>query len=220
MQKGDTKSETETRKYSEQLLGAIKVAKKVITSVSHQALILEVEEAFKNYFADFEIVNLISDIAEQTNLLGLNAPIKAARAGDAGKGFAVVASEVKSLASQTANATNEIATQVQSIQQAVIGAVGANDRVSSVIERMSGVTTGIAAAVEEQSAATQEIARTTATVSGDATEVLGSIAQMTQTSAQSTGKSIGVLWSASDLDETIGGFSRELEEFLSSARTV
>ncbi|MBT5498642.1 MAG: methyl-accepting chemotaxis protein [Alphaproteobacteria bacterium] len=167
-----------------------------------------------------EIVNLISEIAEQTNLLALNATIEAARAGDAGKGFAVVASEVKSLASQTANATDEIATQVQSIQQAVSGAVGAVDRVSSVIERMSGVTTGIAAAVEEQSAATQEIARTTATVSGDATEVLGSIAQMTQTSAQSTGKSIGVLWSASDLDETIGGFSRELEEFLSSARTV
>ena len=81
MQKGDTKSETETRKYSEQLLGAIKAAKKVITSVSHQALILEVEEAFKNYFADFEIVNLISEIAEQTNLLALNATIEAARAG-------------------------------------------------------------------------------------------------------------------------------------------
>lgn len=98
MQKGDTKSETETRKYTEQLLGAIKAAKKVITSVSHQALFLEVEEAFKNYFADFEIVNLISEIAEQTNLLALNATIEAARAGDAGNGFAVCTSEVKSLA--------------------------------------------------------------------------------------------------------------------------
>ncbi len=220
MQKGDTKSETETRKYSEQLLGTNKAAKIVITSVSHQALILEVEEAFKNYFADFEIVNLISEIAEQTNLLALNATIEAARAGDAGNGFAVFAYEVKSLANQTANATNEIATQVQSIQQAVIGAVGANDRVSSVIERMSGVTTGIAAAVEEKRAATQEIARTTATVSGDATEVLKSIAQMIQASAQSNGKSIGVLWSASDLDETIGSFGRELEEFHTSARAA
>ena len=121
MQKGDTKSETETRKYSKQLLGAIEAAKKGITTESHQALILEVEEAFKNHFANFEIVNLISEIAEQTNLLALNATIEAARAGDAGKGFAVVASEVKRLASQTANVTNEIATQVKSIQQTVSG---------------------------------------------------------------------------------------------------
>lgn len=167
-----------------------------------------------------EIVSLISEIAEQTNLLALNATIEAARAGDAGKGFAVVATEVKSLASQTAQATEEISTQVNSIQSAVEGAVGSVDRVSQTIERINTTATGISAAVEEQSAATQEIARITTTVSADAAEVLGSIAEMTQGSAEASGKSIGVLWSSEDLDDVIGNFSRELEEFLASARSV
>lgn len=167
-----------------------------------------------------EIVGLINDIAEQTNLLALNATIEAARAGDAGKGFAVVAAEVKSLASQTASATDEISTQISGIQNEIDGAVGAVSNISVTIERINEVSTGISAAVEQQSAATQEIARTTTTVSSDAQEVLGSVADMTRSSASSSGMSIGMLWSAEDLEESIGRFSSEVEEFLSSVRAA
>ncbi len=105
------------------------------------------------------VVQLISDIANQTNLLALNATIEAARAGEAGKGFAVVASEVKSLASQTAKATEEITTRINGVQGVANDAVAAIQRISATIERISTINTAIAAAVEEQSSATGEISR-------------------------------------------------------------
>ena len=167
-----------------------------------------------------EIVGLISEIVAQTNLLALNATIEAARAGDAGKGFAVVATEVKSLASQTAGAKEEISSQVSTIRNTVDGAVGSVVRVTQTIDRINEISTMIAAAVEQQSAATSEIARTTSTVSGDAVQVLMAIAKMTQSSAHSSGKSIGILWSAEDLEAAVGEFSGGLKDFLESARTV
>ena len=106
-----------------------------------------------------EVVKLISDIASQTNLLALNATIEAARAGEAGKGFAVVASEVKSLASQTAKATDEIGQRISQIQGATNGTVEAIGSVQKTIEEISGISTTITAAVEQQGAATREIAR-------------------------------------------------------------
>ncbi|MGY3295027.1 methyl-accepting chemotaxis protein [Bradyrhizobium sp. LM3.6] len=105
------------------------------------------------------VVDLIQTIASQTNLLALNATIEAARAGEAGRGFAVVASEVKSLASQTAKATEEIRTQIASMQQVTTSAVGAIQGIGRIIGEINDVTTTIAAAVEEQGAATREIAR-------------------------------------------------------------
>ena len=108
-----------------------------------------------------EVVGLINSIAAQTNLLALNATIEAARAGEAGRGFAVVASEVKSLASQTAKATDDISEQIADIQKVAGDAIDAIKGIGNIIGEVNEVATAIAAAVEEQGAATQEITRST-----------------------------------------------------------
>ncbi len=108
-----------------------------------------------------EVVGLINEIASQTNLLALNATIEAARAGDAGKGFAVVASEVKSLAGQTAKATEEISEQIAAVQKVAMEAIQAIKGIGGIIGEVNEVASAIAAAVEQQGAATLEITRST-----------------------------------------------------------
>ncbi|MEM9564277.1 MAG: nitrate- and nitrite sensing domain-containing protein [Actinomycetota bacterium] len=108
------------------------------------------------------VIKVINSIAEQTNLLALNATIEAARAGEAGKGFAVVANEVKELATQTAQATEEISTRIEAIQADAAGAVEANGKIGETIDRINEISMTIAAAVEEQSATTAAIGQSVA----------------------------------------------------------
>ena len=167
-----------------------------------------------------QVVDLITSIAAQTNLLALNATIEAARAGDAGKGFAVVASEVKSLAQQTAKATEEIAGQVGQIQAATREAVDAIQGIATSIEEVSGIATAIAAAVEEQGAATAEIARNVAQTAASAQDVTSNIAGVSQ-AASSTGEAAHqVLDAAGELARQAERLTSQVDGFVTSVRAA
>lgn len=165
-----------------------------------------------------EVVGLINEIAAQTNLLALNATIEAARAGDAGKGFAVVASEVKGLANQTARATEDISSQITSIQTETKTAVTAIKDIGLTINKISEISAAIASAVEEQNAATKEISRNVQEASTGTTEVSSNIVNVKH-AAEITGKSASVVLDASStlsaestkLKEKLGAFLRSLK---------
>jgi methyl-accepting chemotaxis protein len=123
-----------------------------------------------------KIIKVITGIAQQTNLLALNATIEAARAGEAGKGFAVVANEVKELAKETAKATEDISTKIETIQADTTGAVAAISEITSIIDQISDFQTKIAGAVEEQAATTSEIARSVTNAHRGSTEITENIA--------------------------------------------
>ena len=167
-----------------------------------------------------DVVKLISDIAGQTNLLALNATIEAARAGEAGKGFAVVASEVKSLASQTARATEEIGQQVSAIQGATSLAVEAIRSIATVVAEIDQTAAAIAAAVEEQGAATREIARNIAGTAEAAAAVSRETA-VVRSASELNGRAAEQVRTASDeLARTSTALHGQVESFLAQVRSA
>lgn len=167
-----------------------------------------------------KVVQLINEIASQTNLLALNATIEAARAGEAGKGFAVVASEVKSLANQTAKATEEIGVQIKTMQAVTEDAVDAIRNIGASIARISDISTGIAGAVEQQGAATKEIARSVEQAALGTVEVTRNVSGISSAVAQTSAAASQVFDATRLLSKSTVDMKAEVEEFLRKIRTA
>lgn len=167
-----------------------------------------------------EVVGMISSIAGQNNLLALNATIEAARAGEAGKGFAVVASEVKSLATQTAKATEQISQQIAGIQATTKDAVTSIQGIGARINEISEIAATIAAAVEEQGSATNEIVRSVQQAAAGAAEVTCNIAGVSDGANNTAAAATQVLGSAGDLSRQAEQLDSEVDQFIAGVRAA
>lgn len=203
---------------SRQVTSSSEIASRAVDqATATDALVLGLSEAAGEIGS---VVRLISDIANRTNLLALNATIEAARAGESGKGFAVVAAEVKTLATQTAKATDDIGSKVAEMQAATAEAVAAIRSIGETITEMSTISSVIAAAVGEQGTATREIACNVQRVAQGTQEVADNISSVSGASEQTGEAAESMLASAARLAEQGTLLDREVTTFLTRIRTA
>jgi len=160
------------------------------------------------------VVKLIQDVAGQTNLLALNATIEAARAGEAGRGFAVVASEVKSLAVQTAKATQDIASQIAAVQSSTSAAVEAIGRIADRMQEISKYTASAAASVQQQNAATGEITQNVASAARGTKEIVSVLGDVAGAATETRGSAETVLAASQAVETAAADLRSEVEGFL------
>jgi len=202
----------------QQVSAATKVTSSAVSQVATTTSMVEKLVAVVHRIG--EIINLINAIASQTNLLALNATIEAARAGEAGRGFAVVASEVKNLASQTAKATDEIASHIGAVQSGTNDVVNAIQAISSTIDEINNISATIAAAVTEQNATTAEIARNAEQAAGGSREVSGNIRGVSRAAADTGRVANEMVKAAIDLTQQAAALRVGADAFIARVRAA
>ncbi len=202
----------------QQVSTATKVTSSAVTQVGSTTAMVEKLVSVVHRIG--EIINLINAIASQTNLLALNATIEAARAGEAGRGFAVVASEVKSLAAQTAKATDEIASHIGAVQSGTNDVVSAIQAISNTIGEINNISATIAAAVTQQNATTAEIARNAEQAAGGSRNVSTNIGSVSRAAADTGRVANEMVQAAVELSQQAATLRRGADGFIARVRAA